>query len=92
MSFLIMEKGERFILKTFNGATTPSKECEEKENYWKLIQEEGTVVNFADDLGFPYKNRVLLQFDCDVKARGLECHNEKPNSLWILKTDLKEIR
>ena len=92
MSFTNMKKGQKFILETFNGTKTPNKECDENENYWKLIQEEGTVINHADELGFPNKNRVLFQFDCDVKARRLECHNEKPNSLWILKTDLKEIK
>jgi len=87
-----MKKGRKYILETFNGTRTPDGECDEKENYWKLIEEEGTLINFADDLRFPNKNRVLFQFDCDVKGRGLESHNEKPNALWILKTDLKEIK
>jgi len=87
-----MKKGQRFVLHTFNGTETPYKECDERENYWKLIEEQGVIVNHADELGFPNKNRVLFQFDCDVKAHGLECHNEKPNALWILKTDLKEIK
>ncbi|WP_181163608.1 hypothetical protein [Pontibacter mangrovi] len=53
-----MKKGQKFILATFNGTTTPAKDCEKHANYWKLIQEEGTVTSFAEDMGFPDKNRV----------------------------------
>ncbi|GAB2543780.1 hypothetical protein GCM10027189_28400 [Rufibacter soli] len=87
-----MEIGQRFSLQTFNGSLTPPKEYYENENYWILIKELGTIISLPGDLGFPNKNRVLFQFDCDVKSHGLECHNEKPNALWILKTDLKEIK
>lgn len=84
-----MKKGKHFILKTFNGTSTPQEECDEKENYWKLVNETGTVVNFASELGFPDEKRVLFQFDIVLEELGLECHNEMPNALWILKTDLK---
>lgn len=92
MALIEMKKRQKHILKTFNGTRIPDRDCGDNENYWKLIEEEGTVINYADDLGFPNKNRVLFQFDSDVKSLGLECHNEKPNALWILKTDLEEIK
>lgn len=79
------------MLRTFNGTTTPNSEVEQPENYWTLIGETGMVLNFAEELGFANKNRVLFQFEGDVGARGLACHNEKPNALWILKTDLRKI-
>ena len=92
MALIEMKKGRKYILKTFNGTRTPDEDCDEYENYWKLIEEEGTVIDYAEDLNFPSRSRVLFQFNIDVKSLGLECHNEKPNALWILKTDLKEIK
>lgn len=86
-----MNKGQKVELKTFNGRATPTAGCISHENYWKLIGITGTLINFAQELGFPNENRVLIQFDIDVVAEGLECHNEKPNALWILTSDLKEI-
>ncbi|MEO9965474.1 MAG: hypothetical protein ABJF11_06790 [Reichenbachiella sp.] len=86
-----MEKGQKFELKTFNGKTTANKDCCKNENYWQLISTTGTLVNFAHELNFPNENRVLIQFDVDVKAKGLECHNEIPNALWILTSDLSAI-
>ena len=34
-------------------------------------------------------NRVLVQFDQDVKSFGLEWHNSAENSLWIDVNDLE---
>lgn len=86
-----MKKGQKFELKTFNGTTSADEECSKNENFWLLIGETGTLVNFAHELNFHNENRVLIQFDIDVNAKGLECHNEKPNSLWILSSDLSMI-
>ena len=68
MAFTKMKKGQRFMLHTFNGTENPDKECDESENYWKLIEEQGVIVNNADELGFPNKNRVLFQFDYDFRC------------------------
>ncbi|WP_210465378.1 hypothetical protein [Rufibacter roseolus] len=92
MALIEMEKGKKYVLKSFNGTRIPEEDCDDNENYWKLLEEEGTVTDYAEDLNFPNGSRVLFQFDIDVNSHGLECHNEKPNSLWILKTDLKEIK
>jgi len=84
-----MKKGQKFELKTFNGKTTADVDCNENENYWKLIGVTGTLINFARELNFPNEDRVLIQLDVDVNAQGLECHNDKPNALWILSSDLR---
>lgn len=83
-----MKKGQKFKLNTFNGTTTTAAGCNQSENYWKLIGTTGTLVNFAHELNFPNEDRVLIQFNIDVSAYGLECHNDMPNSLWILSSDL----
>lgn len=69
----------------------PDVNIDQHENYWKLIGNTGTLLSFANEINFPNDDRVLIQFDFDIKAEGLECHNEKPNSLWILKADLEII-
>jgi len=86
-----MEKGQKFELISFNGKTTVDESCSQNENYWKLIGESGTLVNFAHELNFPNENRVLIRFDVDLNSEGLECHNDKPNTLWILCSDLRAI-
>ena len=83
-----MEKGRKYKLLTFNGTNVPEDECDKSENYWELIGVTGTIKSFADELNFHNKNRVLFQFDCNIKEKGLECHNEETNALWILATDL----
>jgi hypothetical protein len=84
-----IEKGKRYKLQSFNDSEEPLSEIDHHENYWKLIGQYGTVLNFAEELNFPYKDRILFQFEIDVLNEGLECHNEQPNSLWILKSDLE---
>jgi len=86
-----MKKGQKFDLKTFNGTLKSIRSQNNHEDYWKLIGQQGTLLHFANELNFHNDDRVLFQFDIDVKAYGLECHNELPNSLWILKTDLAKI-
>jgi len=86
-----MNKGQKVELRTFNGTSKTDENCNPNENYWKLIGSIGTVINFPEELNFPYKNRLLIQFDKDVKQLNLECHNNEPNSLWILISDLRII-
>ena len=86
-----MKKGQKFELKTFNGTLKSIRSQNNNEDYWKLIGQQGTLLHFANELNFHNDDRVLFQFDIDLKIHGLECHNELPNSLWILKTDLAKI-
>ena len=86
-----MKKGQKYKLIRFNGTIKPDKECNPNENYWELINQYGTLVNFSNDLDFGNDNRVLIQFDQDIIKQGLECHNPVANALWILKTDLEII-
>lgn len=83
-----MKKYLKYKLISFNGTSESAEVCDSNENYWKLIGQEGTLINFSDDLDFGNDNRVLIKFDEDLVEQGLECHNSLPNALWILKTDL----
>uniref|UniRef100_UPI00404943B0 hypothetical protein n=1 Tax=Flavobacterium sp. TaxID=239 RepID=UPI00404943B0 len=85
-----MEKGNKYKLISFNGTSKPIKKCQSNENYWKLINQCGTLVNFSEELNFGNDNRVLIQFELDVEQQGLACHNPVENALWILKTDLEK--
>jgi len=78
-----IEVGEKVQLVTFNGALASSGHCDNSENYWALINSTGTVVNPENNRG-----RLTVVFDNDVKCLGLHCHNEIPNSLYILPSDL----
>ncbi|SHK19277.1 hypothetical protein SAMN04488028_103316 [Reichenbachiella agariperforans] len=84
-----MKQDRKYELKSFNGTLKTKQAVSENENYWKLIGQTGRVISSAEEQDFPDKNRVLFQFDIDVQKLELECHNQKPNALWILKTDLK---
>ncbi len=78
-----MEVGEKVRLVTFNGEVKCSDDCDPKENYWCLINSTGEVVSSINGRG-----RVMVTFDIDVSVHGLHCHNEIPNSLYILPSDL----
>ena len=83
----MLTKNSRVILRLFNGSLTATIGCDPKENYWALIGERGTVVEPRND-----NARFLVKFDCQVSERNLHCHNPIPNSLYILETDLEEIK
>ncbi|AFM02759.1 hypothetical protein Fleli_0270 [Bernardetia litoralis DSM 6794] len=84
-----MKKGQIYKLISFNGKTESGRNCKPKENYWKLIGMDGTIINFSKELNFGDEDRVLFKFSQDILKQQLECHNTIPNALWILKTDLK---
>lgn len=86
-----MERGRKYKLKRFNGTYEPTSDIEPSENYWRLIGQIGTLIGLNEDFDFPYQNRVLIKFDLDLIQEGLESHNEVPNSIWILKSDLASI-
>jgi len=77
-------KNKVVILKTFLGTKTPRKETLERENYWKLIGQEGKII---DDHGA--NDRVLVLFESSLDDYKLENHNSVKNSLWIKTTDLE---
>lgn len=72
------------ILKTFLGTENSEKPINANENYWKLIGQQGQVLELGE-------KRVLVKFKCDIDAFELENHNSIKNSLWILPTDLDKI-
>lgn len=81
-----MKVGQKVRLVTFNGELECSEYCDPSENYWSLISLTGTVVKNANSRG-----RVTVTFDEDIGSQGLHCHNETPNSLYILPSDLAAI-
>ncbi|WP_316367037.1 hypothetical protein [Candidatus Thiodiazotropha sp. CDECU1] len=81
-----MEVGLKVKLKTFNGDSDAPEKCNPSENYWALIGKTGTIVKPEND-----RSRVLMQFDDQVSDFGLHCHNDIPNSLLILTSDVEVI-
>jgi hypothetical protein len=90
-----MKIGTLVKLISFNGIIEAESDCSPSENYWKLIGCKGQIVQDPGKKGiyapFSDKPRPLVQFAENVKALGLECHNNVGNSLWILESDLSEI-
>lgn len=87
-----MQINQRVKLKSFNGKLKSDDIVHEKENYWKLIDKKGQIIQdpsqkniYADFSNHP---RVLVKFDDDIKSLNLHCHNSIANSLWILEDDL----
>ena len=80
-----LKPGKRVVLKSFNGSLNAPHDTKAEENYWLLIGSKA-VVELTND-----SNRVLIKFERDLSSLGLANHNEVPNSLWILISDLKFI-
>jgi hypothetical protein len=80
-----LKPGKRVVLKSFNGSLIAPYTVKPEENYWLLIGSKA-VVEIANNT-----DRVLLKFERDLSGLGLANHNEMPNSLWILISDLKFI-
>jgi len=86
-------KKKRVTIKSFMGTKKPDTDIENEFNYWRLIGLKGVVIDHRDKHPF-YKNKgeqLLIQFDKDIKKLGLHTHNDIPNSLWVFKSDTKEI-
>jgi hypothetical protein len=79
-----MDINSKVQLVTFNGQLFSQDKCDPKENYWALIGKTGFVIESQN-----IRKRVLVQFEEDLCELGLTCHNPKPNSLFILVSDLK---
>jgi hypothetical protein len=80
-----LKPGKRVVLKSFKGSLIAPQDVKPEENYWQLIGSKA-VVEVANDT-----DRVLLKFERDLSNLGLANHNEVPNTLWILISDLKFI-
>ena len=77
-------KNKTVTLKSFLGTTTPKKPIEGRENYWKLIGQQGRIIDHQEN-----DDRVLVLFDKNLDEFEIENHNPIKNSLWIKKSDLK---
>ena len=80
-----LKPGKRVVLKSFKGSLIAPQNVKPEENYWQLIGSKA-VVEFANNT-----DQVLLKFERDLSSLGLANHNEIPNTLWILISDLKFI-
>ena len=74
-------------MKAFNGILVALKRPNVGEDYWKLIGHKGKIVSVSPPKGVS-EDRVLIQFDQDITALGLVCHNVILNSLWIKVEDI----
>ncbi len=90
-----LKNEDRVQLISFNGSLEPDTNTTPNENYWQLIQQNGTIVRDPSQKDLLKVigggQRVLVQFDINVQSLGLECHNRIENSLWIMVEDLKKI-
>jgi hypothetical protein len=88
------EKNSRVILKTFQNTTIAPSDTDESENYWKLIGLTGKVASDEKKVHPAFKDkgeRVIVEFDEDIKSYGLHSHNEIPNTIWLFVSDLEEL-
>jgi hypothetical protein len=85
-------RGDRVMLKSLKTEGTARADAAADENYEKLIGWRGTIVQSPSEAGlfasFSEEPRLLIQFDQSVTEMKLHCHNDVPNSLWILESDL----
>ena len=80
-----LKPGKRVVLKSFKGSLIAPQDVNPEENYWQLIGSKA-VIEVANNT-----DQVLLKFERDLSSLGLANHNEVPNTLWILISDLKFI-
>jgi hypothetical protein len=89
-----MKIGDKVRLVQFDGLGVAPRNTWNHENYWKLLGETGVVAAVVEQRrsGIAVQEpRVLIIFDKNMSQLGLECHNETPNALWILASDLEEV-
>jgi len=90
-----LEAGSKVKLKSFCGRKTVRPGISPAENYWILIGRTGRVVQSPHQrtlfASFSHQKKVLVRFDESLADLSLECHNEVPNSLWILIRDLEPV-
>ncbi len=81
-----MQVGDRVRLISFIGKTCSPSNAHPPENYSLLCGQEAEIVALSTSRSLA--GRVLVKFAVSVSGLGRHCHNEIPNSLWILRTDL----
>ena len=80
-----IEKNTKVTLKSFLERQSPKTKTRPEDDYWKLIGENGTVIDeIKNDNG-----RILILFDNDLDYFGVANHNPIKNSLWIKIEDLE---
>jgi hypothetical protein len=79
-----MDVGSKVKMNTFNETLVSPEKCDSSEDYWSLVGSTGSITKPENSRG-----RFLVTFDIDVARLGLHCHNEVPNSLLILVSDLE---
>lgn len=87
----LFKAGTKVRLKSFHGAEHPSEPVDSGENYWRLVNQTGTVADndVKTHPAFPYKGkRAMIRFDIDLRSLNLESHNAIDNALWIFLSDL----
>ena len=88
-----MKEGDKVKLIAFNGKNDLDDSNFSEENYEILIGCTGRVVQDPKEPSinpsFTEEKRVLVKFDSNLDALGLANHNNVPNSLWILESDLE---
>lgn len=80
-----LKPGKRVVLKSFNGSLLAPQNVKPEENYWQLIGCKAVVEVVSNT------SRVLIKYERDLSSLGLTNHNEQPNLLWVLISDLKFI-
>jgi hypothetical protein len=82
-----IERNTKVKLKSFLGSQSPKAKTHPENNYWKLIGENGIVIDeIKNDNG-----RILILFENDIDNFGVANHNPIKNSLWIKVEDLELI-
>jgi hypothetical protein len=78
---------------SFNGTGHACPQCDPSEDYWRLINACGSVIQCPKQnrlrADFSPEPRVLVKFDANLNKLGLANHNAVRNSLWILESDLE---
>ena len=76
-------------LVSFNGAISKpvEKQIRACDDYWKLIGLKGTIIETDS-----HEGRVLVHFENELDPYQVANHNPIKDSLWILLSDLEEVR
>lgn len=83
-----IEKNITVRLKSFLERQSPKDKTLAENNYWKLIGENGIVI---DEI-LNENGRILILFNNDLDRFGVANHNPIKNSLWIKVEDLEIIK
>ena len=86
-----LKNGDHVRLVSFHGTTDAPNGTDPSENYWQLIGKAGVVVSNqmrSHPAFISLGSRLLIRFDKDLKLKGLHCHNDIDNTLWIFEIDL----